>query len=331
MRWLVRFILLTLGSALICTSTNFAEAQSYPTQPVRILVPYAAGGTPDIISRVIAPQLSQKFGQSFLIENKAGGSGIPAVQELLRSPADGHTILMSDTQTLCINPFLHPMLSYHPARDFSPVTYAASVPLYLAVQSSLGVNTLAELIALAKAKPGELTYGSSGNGSIHHIAMESFNALTGANLRHIPYRGAAQSVPAFIRGEISVVMAAYSSVQGFLDSGKIKLLAISSLKRAPETPDVAPLAELLKTDFDFSSEMGFSLRAGTPQGIVESLSREIVAALRNPDNARILRGAGVVIEATSAAEYKDKIVRDLVKFEKAVKTSGAMTESGSGR
>jgi tripartite-type tricarboxylate transporter receptor subunit TctC len=329
MNLFLQVLLLALSTALV--GARVAEAQTYPTQPVRILVPYAAGGTPDIISRVIAPQLGQKFGQSFVIENKAGGSGIPAVQELLRSPADGHTILMSDTQTLCVNPFLHPNLSYHPAKDFSPITYAASVPLYLAVQSSLGVNTLAELIALAKAKPGELTYGSSGNGSIHHIAMESFNALTGANLRHIPYRGAAQSVPAFIRGETSVVMAAYSSIQGFLDSGKIKLLAISSLKRAPETPEVAPLAELLNVEFDFSSEMGFSLRAGAPQVIVDSLSREMVAALRNPDNARILRGAGVVIEATSAAEYKEKIIRDLAKFEKAVKISGAGADSGSGR
>jgi tripartite-type tricarboxylate transporter receptor subunit TctC len=316
---------LALGALLSCAA-GLAQAQTYPTQPVRVLVPYAAGGTPDIISRIIAPQLGQKFGQTFVIDNRVGGSGIPAVQDMLRSPADGHTILMSDTQTLCINPFLHTSLPYQPARDFAPVTYAASVPLYLAVQSSLGVNSVAELIALAKARPGELTYGSSGNGSIHHITMESFNAMAGVTIRQIPYRGAAQSVPAFVRGDTPIVMAAYSSLMGFLDGGKIKLLAVTSATRDPAAPDVPTLAELLKTDFDFSSEMGFAVRTGTPPQIVESLSREMVAALRNPDNARKLSTAGVVIHATSAAEYRDKIVRDLVTFERAVKISGATVQ-----
>jgi tripartite-type tricarboxylate transporter receptor subunit TctC len=319
------FALLVVGATLV-GGANTAQAQSYPTQPVRIIVPYAAGGTPDIVSRVIAPQLSQKFGQSFVIENQVGGSGIPAVQNLLRSPADGHTILMSDTQTIFINPFLHKKLAYHPAKDFAPLTYAVSVPLYLAVQASLGVNTLEELIALAKAKPDELTYGSSGNGSIHHIAMESFKSLTGVDVRHIPYRGAAQSVPAFIRGDTHIVLAAYSSLMGFLESGKIKLLAITSATRAPETPNVAPLAELLKTKFDFSSEMGFSARAGTAQSIVDSLSREMVAALKNPEVASKLKTAGVVIHATSASEYRDRINQELVTFQSAVKVSGAKAE-----
>jgi tripartite-type tricarboxylate transporter receptor subunit TctC len=312
--------------AVFACLANLAQAQTYPTQPVRVLVPYAAGGTPDIITRIIAPQLGQKLGQTFVIDNRVGGSGIPAVQDMLRAPADGHTVLMSDTQTLCINPFLHSKLPYHPAKDFAPVTYAASVPLYLAVQSSLGVNSVAELIALAKAKPGELTYGSSGNGSIHHITMESFNALAGVTIRQIPYRGAAQSVPAFVRGDTPIVMAAYSSLMGFLDGGKIKLLAVTSAERAPETPDVPTLAEILKTEFDFSSEMGFAVRAGTPARIVESLSREMAAALQNSDNAKKLRNAGVVIHATSAAEYRDKIVRDLVTFERAVKISGATVQ-----
>lgn len=318
--------LVALMAGAVIGSASAAQAQSFPTQSVKIIVPYAAGGTPDIISRVIAPQLGQKFGQSFVIENVVGGSGIPAVQSMLRSPADGHTILMSDTQTIFINPFLHEKLAYHPAKDFAPLTYAGAVPLYLAVQASLGVNTLDELIALAKAKPGELTYGSSGNGSIHHIAVETFKSLAGVDIRHIPYRGAAQSVPAFIRGDTHLVLAAYSSIMGFLDSGKIKLLAITSAARAPETPDVAPLAELLKTKFDFSSEMGFSVRAGTPPDIVNSLSREMVAALKNPDVASKLKNAGVVIHATSAGEYSDRINRELVTFETAVKLSGAKAQ-----
>ncbi len=313
---------LVVGAALV-HGAHSAQAQTYPTQPVRIIVPYAAGGTPDILSRVVAPPLAQKFGQSFVVENQVGGSGIPAVQNLLRSPADGHTILMSDTQTIFINPFLHEKLAYHPAKDFAPLTYAASVPLYLVVQSSLGVNTVADLILLAKAKPGELTYGSSGNGSIHHIAMESFNSLAGVDIRHIPYRGAAQSVPAFIRGDTHVVLAAYSSMMGFIDGGKIKILAVTSAARAPETPNVAPLAEVLKARFDFSSEMGFSVRADTPQTIVDRLSREMVAALKSPDVSQKLKNAGVQIHATSAAEYRDRIERELVTFETAVKMSGA--------
>lgn len=313
-------------AAVMVSSINEAPAQTYPTQPVRIIVPYAPGGTPDIVSRIIAPQLSQKLGQSFVVENQVGGSGIPAVQSLLRSPADGHTVLMSDTQTIFINPFLHEKLAYDPAKDFAPLTYAASVPLYLTVQASLGVNTFDELIALAKAKPGELTYGSSGNGSIHHIATESLKSWAGVDIRHIPYRGAAQSVPAFIRGDTHMVLAAYSSLMGFLDTGKIKLLGITSAMRAPETPEVAPLAELLKTKFDFSSEMGFSVRAGTAPAIVDTLSREMVAALKNPEVASKLKAAGVVIHATSAVEYRDRINRELATFESAVKLSGAQSQ-----
>jgi len=324
-RWSSYFVLLAVGMTLVGGAYP-AQAQSYPTQPVRIIVPYAAGGTPDIVSRIIAPQLSQKFGQSFVIENQVGGSGIPAVQNLMRSPADGHTILMSDTQTIFINPFLYEKLAYHPAKDLAPLTYAASVPLYLAVQASLGVNTLDELIALAKAKPGELTYGSSGNGSIHHIAMELLKSQTGVDIRHIPYRGAAQSVPAFIRGDTHIVLAAYSSLMGFLEGGKIKFLAITSAKRAPETPDVVPLAELLKTKFDFSSEMGFSMRAGTAPEIVDSVSKEMIAALKIPDIAAKLKNAGVVIQATSASEYRDRINQELVTFESAVKISGAKSQ-----
>lgn len=320
------FYTLFAAAGVLVGSAHTAQAQTYPTQPVRIIVPYAAGGTPDIVSRVIAPQLGQKFGQSFVIENQVGGSGIPAVQNLLRSPADGHTILMSDTQTVFINPFLHEKLAYHPAKDFAPLTYAASVPLYLAVQSSLGVNTLDELIALAKAKPGELTYGSSGNGSIHHITMELFKSIAGIDIRHIPYRGAAQSVPAFIRGDTPMVLAAYSSLMGFLESGQIKLLAITSATRAPETPDVVPLADLLKTKFDFSSEMGFSVRAGTSPAIVDALSREMVVALKDRDVASKLKNAGVVIHATSAKEYSDRINKELISFEHAVKVSGAKAQ-----
>ena len=319
------FASLVVG-AVLNYGGHSAQAQSYPTQSVRIIVPYAAGGTPDIVSRVIAPALTQNFGQSFVIENQVGGSGIPAVQNLLRSPADGHTILMSDTQTIFINPFLHENLAYHPVKDFAPLTYAASVPLYLVVQSSLGVNTVDDLIALAKAKPGELTYGSSGNGSIHHIAMELFKSLAGVDIRHIPYRGAAQSVPAFIRGDTHLVLAAYSSMMGFIESGKIKLLAVTSAARAPETPNVTPLAELLKAQFDFSSEMGFSVRADTPQYIIDRLSGEMVAALKSPDVSQKLKNAAVQIHATSAAEYRDRIKRELVSFENAVKLSGAKAQ-----
>jgi len=316
---------LAVGAVLVY-GPHSAQAQSYPTQPVKILVPYAAGGTPDLLSRVIAPPLTQKFGQSFVIENQTGGSGIPAVQNMLRSPADGHTILMSDTQTIFINPFLHEKLPYHPMKDFAPLTYAASVPLYFVVQSSLGVNTLDELIALAKAKPGELTYGSSGNGSIHHITMETFKSLAGVDIRHIPYRGAAQSVPAFIRGDTHVVLAAYSSMMGFIDSGKIKILAVTSATRAPETPNVAPVADLLKTKFDFNSEFGFSVRIDTPKDIVDRLSKEMVATLKTPDVIQKLKNAGVLIHATSAAEYRNRIKSELVSFETAVNLSGAKTQ-----
>ena len=164
------------GRLLTCAMFAFfgsvAVAQNYPTQVVRILVPYSPGGAPDLIARTLTPRLSENFGQQFIVENKPGASGITAAQEVIRSPADGHLLLLSDIQQLAINPFLFSKLPYDPVKDFLPVSLAATVPLYIAVQSSLNVNSLSDLARLAKESPGAITYGSPGNGSIHHIAME---------------------------------------------------------------------------------------------------------------------------------------------------------------
>lgn len=321
----VRRCVLALA-ALACAAAA-TEAQQWPSQTVRVVVPYAAGGVPDIVARSLTPRLSEKFGRQFIVENKAGGSGIVAVQDVLKSPADGHQLLLSDIQQLAINPYLLTNLPYDPGKDFAPVTLAATVPLYIAARTSLGVSSFTDLVALAKSKPGALTYGSSGRGSIHHIAMEVLKAELGLDIVHVPYRGAAQSVPGFIAGDVSLVVSALPSLAPFVETGDVKLLAVSTLKRSPKTPDVQAISELIP-GFDFSSEMGMVVRAGTPAEIVSALSSEIVNGLKDPREAERLNASGLVLIGSSPAGYADNIKTNLEKFERAIRISGLKGSGG---
>ena len=314
-----------LACAMFACLGSVAVAQNYPTQVVRILVPYAPGGAPDLIARTLTPRLSENFGQQFIVENKPGASGITAAQEVTRSPADGHLLLLSDIQQLAINPFLFSKLPYDPVKDFLPVSLAATVPLYIAVQSSLNVNSLSDLARLAKESPGAFTYGSPGNGSIHHIAMEVLKTALGLDIVHVPYRGAAPSVLGLLRGDTLLVIAAMPSLAPHVEAGKVKLLAATTLKRAAQAPNVATVSDLVP-GFDFGSEMGFAVRAGTQSAIVDRLSREISASLKDPATAQRLAAAGAVLFGTSADEYQENIRLNLIKFEKAVRLSGAKSE-----
>jgi tripartite-type tricarboxylate transporter receptor subunit TctC len=244
------------------------------------------------VARALARHLQDALGQSVIVENKPGAGGAVAAATLIQSPADGYTLLLTDGPTLAIAPLITKKLSYDAAKDFTPVSLVGKAPLFLAVNADLKVKSLDELIALAKAKPGSLTYGSSGAGSIHHLTAEAMKVALGLDLTHIPFRGSANSVPAMIGGQVDMVFASPPSLMGFVKSGKTRLLAINSLLRSPLAPDVPALAEKIP-GFDFAFNVAVLARSGTPADTVARLSTEIAKIVKQPDVIEQFRTAGV--------------------------------------
>jgi tripartite-type tricarboxylate transporter receptor subunit TctC len=305
--------------------SGIAQAQQYPSKAVRLIVPYAPGGAPDVLARSLGIKLADSMGQPFVVDNKPGAGGIGAAEIAARSPADGHTVFFSDIQQLAINPHVFKKLPYDAERDFVPVSLAATIPLYVAVQSSAKINSLADLVAAAKAKPGSLTYGSSGIGSIHHIAMESMLAALGIQVTHIPYKGAGQSVPAFMGAETTLVIAAFPQLDQYVKSGKGKLIAVTTAKRSAQAPDVPAISETVP-GYDFSSEMGIVVPAGTSPAIVAKLSQETAKALKDPATVTRLNGMGANIIGSTPEGYAANIRANLAKFKKAIEIAGIKAE-----
>ena len=241
---MLRGALLGLALLIGCGCED-ATAQEYPNRPVKLMVPYAAGGAPDVLARLIAQRLSETLGQSFVVENRAGAGGIAACEAVAKASADGYTLLVPDVPQLAINPYLFAKLSYDPVKDFAPVSIIAMTPMFIVVSPSLNADTLPALIALAKSKPGQLTYASAGIGSLHHIAMESLKVAVAMDLVHVPYKGTGQSVPAFVAGDVAVLVSTLAAVEPFVKSGKAKLLAGTPAKRTSRTPDVPSVSEFI--------------------------------------------------------------------------------------
>jgi len=276
-------------------------------------------------TRLLGQRLNETMGQQFVIENRPGAGGISAAETSAKSPADGYTMFFSDIQQLAINPYMFSKLPYDPAKDFSPVMLVGSIPLFVVAQSSLGISNLKELVAYAKANPGKLTYGSAGIGSIHHISMESLKAALGLEIVHVPYKGTGQAVPAFMGGEVSLVVSAYPALAAHVKTGKATFVAITSANRMSQAPSATPVAELVP-GFNFSSELGIVVPAGTPPAIVSRLNAELAKALQNPEVNQKLTAMGFVLISSTPEAYAENIRNNLQVFAKAVKISGAKAE-----
>jgi len=305
-----------------------AQAADYPNRPVKLIVPYQPGGQADVGIRLIAPQLQALLGQPFVVVNIPGSSGVAAMSTALNAPADGYTISYADAGHWAINSALHSNLSYDPEKDFVPIgLFGETTGLFIAVTDALPVKTLQELIALAKAKPGALTYGSAGVGSIHHLIMEDFKAGVGVDILHIPYKGSTQTLPALLSGEISMAIASLGSVSNYVEQGKVRLLAVSTKKRSPLAPDVPTIAELAIPGFDHAGAEGLIARTGTPQEVVDKLSAALGKIVVMPDVASRFLGFGLVpITDTSPKLMAETIRTDREKYARVVKISGAKAE-----
>ena len=292
---------ITLGALGLLPLTVHAQT-AYPNQPIKFVVPYSPGGLPDTVARIYAQRLTDKLGQSVVVDNKPGANGVVAAQVLASSAKDGHTFLVTDGSMFSINPAIYKNLGYDYKRDFMPVALAARAPLYMAVNPKVAANTLQEFIALAKSKPGTLNYGSSGIGSTHHMTMEAMKAALGLDIIHVPFKGTGQSVPALIGGQVDVLFSALPSLAGFVKSGQIKLLATNAAKRTAQEPNLPALAELIPA-FDFAPIVGVLAANGTPPSAIERISAEIALIAKTPDVVTLLSNAGIDAIGTGPADY----------------------------
>ncbi len=302
--------------ALFCLA-GCAVAQDYPNRTVRILVGYVAGGSPDFVARALAQKLTDLLNQPFVIENKPGGGGVTATAQIVKFPADGYTLLMGDTSQLGIAPYIFKTLPYDTLKDLTPIAGLTSEPLMLVSSSKSNIKSLAELIQMIKVNPGKINYGSSGVGSIHHIAMESFKADAGLDMVHIPYKGSGQSVPAILAGDVPILVTAYTASAPHIKAGTLNLLAVTSGKRWSRFPDIPSVAEIVK-DFDFSAETGVLAPAGLPPAITNKLAQAIKQASESADFLSKFKETGFTIGFMNPAEYTEQVKKNLRKYERAV-------------
>jgi tripartite-type tricarboxylate transporter receptor subunit TctC len=297
--------------------------EDYPTRPVRIVVPYAAGGLPDTMTRITTQRLLATMGQPFVVDNKPGAGGISACELVAGSPADGYTLLIADVGQTAINPALYSKLPYDPVKDFAPVSIIGISAQFLVTHSAVPANTLPELIALAKRKPGELSYGSGGTGSLHHLSMEALKAPLGLDITHVPYKGTAQAVPGLLNGEVALVFSALPSIAAYIKAGRVKLLAVSTMKRSAQAPEVPTIAEVTGIkDYDYPPEIGVLAPAKTSHAIVKRLAEEIGKAVRHTDTMSRFATLGIEGIGNTPEEYMRQIRIDIAKYAKAVKASG---------
>ncbi|QCI67597.1 Bug family tripartite tricarboxylate transporter substrate binding protein [Phreatobacter stygius] len=296
---------LALGG--LATSARPGAAQGFPSRTVTIVSPYQAGGTSDIIARMIAQKLGEAWRQPVIVENRPGANGGVGATAVARAAADGHTLLATASSALTLNPLLYRSLGYDVARDFAPVTRTGSVPNVVVVNPAVPATTLAELIALAKARPDSISYGSQGNGSNGHLNGELFKQMTGVTLVHVPYRGSAPAVSDLIGGQIQLMFDNLPSVIEQIRAGKLRALAVTTAGRSPFLPDVPGMAEAGLAGFDTSAWFAVMLPKETPAEIRGAIERGVIAALTDADARQKLAHVGVTVMADGAAALGQQI------------------------
>ena len=305
-----------LGIAVSC----MAQAQEYPGKPIRWIVPYTPGGGTDTFARVIGQKMSEAWGQQVLIENRPGAGGNIATELVAKAPADGYMILAVGP-FIAVNLSIYSKLGYDPVRDFTPITQFAAVNTFLVVHPSMPVKSVKELIALAKAPPGQINYGSGGPGSTPHLATELMQNLAGIKLVHVPYKGV-ESVIGLMRGEISMLFESLISLGGNIQSGRVRVLAVGSAKRALAMPEVPTLAEAGVPGYEMVSWFGVLAPAGTPKPVIAKLNAEIARALNLPDIKQRLLSLGAEPVGNTPEQFDALIKSEITKWAGVAKAGG---------
>ncbi len=299
-----------------------AQAPAWPQKPVRVLVGLAPGGNPDTLARMLAAKCSDAFGQQFVVENRPGAGSTIAADLTAKSAPDGYTVLISDSSVITTAPHLYKSLPYDPFRDLQAVSLAVVVPMWLVVHPSVPASSVAELVAAAKSRKNPMPYASSGNGSIHHITMELFKADTGADFTHVPFKGAGQSVPAMIAGDVQLGFIGYPAAAGAIKSGKLRVLAFSMVRRSNLTPEVPTVAETVAPGFDMAAPLGVFVAARTPREIVARLNRAANDAVKSPEVVERMAGIGMEPAGTTPEEYEKLLRAEFERFGSLIRRIG---------
>lgn len=318
-----RAVLSTIALAAAATLPLGASAQNYPTKPITIVVPFAAGGTTDILARLVGQHLSTELGQPVVVENKAGAGGNIGAAYAAKAPADGHTLFMGTVGTHAINAALYKKLPYDPVKDFAPLSRVAMVPNLLVAHPSQPFKTVQEMIAYAKANPGKINFGSPGNGSSPHLSGELFKSLTKVDMVHVPYKGSAPAVSDLLGGQISIMFDNLPSVIPHVRAGKLRAIAISTAKRSADLPNVPTIAEAGVPGYEATSWFGMFAPAATPAPVLAKISTALGKVLANPEVKKKIDDQGGEPANETPAQFADFIQKESLKWGKVVKESGA--------
>jgi tripartite-type tricarboxylate transporter receptor subunit TctC len=309
-----------LAFALVLAPAGASAQADFPNRPVRMIAAAAPGGNPDVMARLLSHKLSGAFGKPFVVENVPGAGGVVAAKMVAAAPPDGHVLMLGDSGALAINVVLNPDLGYRPLEDFTPITALVTLPTVLVVHPSLPATTLAEFIALAKSKPGQLAYGSAGPGSIHHLTMAIFAAQTGIDLLHVPYRGGTALVGGLIKGEVQAGWSGIPNVLPLIEAGQLRVLCISTRQRSKSVPNVPTAIELGIKDFDYATMMGLQASAGAARELVARLQGAVAKALREPDLAERMATLGMDLRENGTADYVKFMQDDIARYRSAITT-----------
>ena len=308
----MRKLAVALMLACLAFPAGPVRADEYPSHPIRLIVPFAAGGAADTVARIIGKRLGDALGQTVVVEDRGGGGGLIGTELVKNSDADGYTLLLGQSGPISINPGIYPKLPYDPEKDFVPITMTTSYPYVLVVNPSLGVKTVAELVALARSKPGQLNYGTTGLGSSNHLVTELFDNKAGITMTHIPYRGTSLAVADLIAGQVQVVFADPVSALAQVRAGTLVALAVTSKERSPVAPDLPTIAESGYPGFNAIAWHGILAPAGTPPAIVDRIYAIIGKALQDPATIKLIEQQAIQIVGSSPQAFAGFIKQDIV-------------------
>jgi tripartite-type tricarboxylate transporter receptor subunit TctC len=315
-----------LALCVACTQMAAHAQQPYPTKPIRMIVPFAAGGASDATGRIVSAKLSERLKQQVVVDNRTGAGGAIGTEYAARAAPDGYTLLLGSMSELAAYPAVASKVPFDTLRDFAPIALAGDTPFLLVTNPSLPVRNTKELIALAKARPGEINYGSAGAGSTSHMTMALFTSMTGTKLVHIPYKGSAPAASDLVAGHLQAMMSTLPAAIGFAKSGRLRALAVSSAKRWPSVPDYPTVAESGVPGFEAILWTGVLAPAGTPREIIAQLQREIASLLTLPDVKELLAKQGAEINSAGAEQFAAIIRADLAKWAKLAREANIRIE-----
>ena len=315
-----------LFAAIAFAFAASAQAQAWPSKPIKYIVPFAAGGTTDILGRMVGAKLSEAFGQPVVVENRPGAAGAVGVEMLAKSAPDGYTIGGGTVSSHGLNVALYPKLPYDPVKDFSPITMLATLPNMLVVHTGIPANNVQELIAFLKANPNKLTFGSAGNGTSQHMSGELFKTLTGTSMQHIPYKGSGPMMPDLLSGTISMSFENLTTAFPPVKQGRLKALAVTTAKRSFVAPEVPTMQEAGLAGYDITSWQAMFAPAGVPKDIIERIYAETAKALKSPDIAKRLEELGLDAGGMRPEELGALVRNDIPRLSKIVRDSGAKVD-----